>query len=122
MKTVEGLGGCDCGGKVVLDVETVPPRGVTDRRVLTADVDAGVGPVTCTRKCSGQVARLFSFKRSTQGAPLIPVSGRVAGVVCHGAEQNEEKVSGAPRSVFMKHTVRWSVFRCATRQHTTPVT
>ena len=32
MKTVEVLGGCDCGGKVILDVEAVSPRGVTERR------------------------------------------------------------------------------------------
>ena len=48
MKTV---GGCDCGGKViVLDVEAVSPRGAVDRRVLTADVDAGLGLITCERR------------------------------------------------------------------------
>ena len=61
MKTVGVLGGCDCGGEVILDVEAVSPRGLTDRRVLTADVDAGVGLVTCVRKCFGQAARMPSF-------------------------------------------------------------
>ena len=42
MKTVGVLGCCNCGGKVILDVEAVSPRGVVDRRVLTADVDAGL--------------------------------------------------------------------------------
>ena len=38
MKTVGVLGGCGCGGKViVLDVEAVSSRGAVDRR----DVDAG---------------------------------------------------------------------------------
>ena len=32
-----------------------------------------------------------------QGVLLIPVSGRVVGVVCGGEEQNEEKVSGTPK-------------------------
>ena len=50
MNTVEVLGGCDCGGKVILDLEAVSPRGVIERRVLTADVDAGVGLITCVRK------------------------------------------------------------------------
>ena len=45
------LGGCDCGGEVVvLDFEAVSPRGVVDRRVLTADVDAGLGLITCVRR------------------------------------------------------------------------
>ena len=40
----EGFGGCDCGGEVVvLGVEAVSPGGVVDRRVLTANVDAGLG-------------------------------------------------------------------------------
>ena len=47
MKTVGVLGGCDCGGKVILDVEAVSPRGAVDLRVLTADVDAGLGLMTC---------------------------------------------------------------------------
>ena len=34
-----------------------------------------------------------------QGVLLIPVSGRVVGVVCGGGEQNDEEVSGTPRSV-----------------------
>ena len=31
---------------------------------------------------------------------LIPFSGREVGVVCKGEEQNDEKVSGTPRSVL----------------------
>ena len=50
MKTVLVLGGCDCGGKViVLDVEAVSPLGVVDRRVLTVDVDARLGLITCEK-------------------------------------------------------------------------
>ena len=50
LKTVGVFGGCDCGGKVVLlDVEAVSLRGVVDRRVLTADVDASLGLETCER-------------------------------------------------------------------------
>ena len=33
----------------VVGVEAVSPRGVVDRRVLTADFDAGVGLTTCVR-------------------------------------------------------------------------
>ena len=55
--------------KVIIDVEAAPPRGVIDRRVLTADVDARVGLTTCVRKWSSQVAKLPSFQRScTQGS------------------------------------------------------
>ena len=51
MTTVGVLGGCDCGGMVVvLDVEAVSPRGVVDRRVLTADIDAGLGLITCEKR------------------------------------------------------------------------
>ena len=47
MKTVRVLGGCDCGGKVIVrDVEAVSPREVVVRRVLTADVDASLGHIT----------------------------------------------------------------------------
>ena len=49
-KPPEFSGGCDCGGKVVvLDVEAVSLPGVVDRCVLTADVDAGLGLITCER-------------------------------------------------------------------------
>ena len=41
----------------------------------------------------------FLPAKSHGGALLIPVSGRVVGVVCGGDEQNEEEVSGTPRSV-----------------------
>ena len=52
------FGGCDCGGKVVvLDIEAVSPRGVVDRRVLTADVDAGLGLITCERSGFSQMAK-----------------------------------------------------------------
>ena len=47
MKTVEG---CNCGGKVILDVEAAFPRGVVDRRVLTTDVDAGLGLIPCVTR------------------------------------------------------------------------
>ena len=48
LKTTGVFGDCDCGGEVVvLDVETVSRRGVVDRRVLTADVGAGLGLMTC---------------------------------------------------------------------------
>ena len=33
-------------------------------------------------------------------SPLIPVSGREVGVVDGGQEQNDEKLSGTPRSVL----------------------
>ena len=49
-RTVGVLGGCDCGGKAILDVGAVSPRWVVDRRVLTADVDAGLGLITCMRR------------------------------------------------------------------------
>ena len=100
MKTVEVLGGCDSGGEVILDVEVVSPPGEIDRRVLTADVDAGLGLITCVRKWFSQMVRLQSFQRSGTGVLLIPVSGREAGVVCGGEEQNNDKVSGTPRSVL----------------------
>ena len=75
MKTVTGLGGCDCGGKVVVvDVEAVPPRGVLDRRVLTADVDAGLGLKTCVR--NGASPKAQTVQRHGEVAlvvGLIPV-------------------------------------------------
>ena len=72
MKTVKVLGGCDCGGDVVvLDVEAVSPRGVVDRRVLTVDVDAGLGLITCERSWFGQVASPPGGV--AQGGLLIPV-------------------------------------------------
>ena len=41
---IRGFGGCDCGGEVVVvGVEAVSPRGVVDRRVLTAGIDGGIG-------------------------------------------------------------------------------
>ena len=51
MKTVGVLEGFDSGGMViVLYVEAVSPRGVVDRRVLTADVEASLGLITCERR------------------------------------------------------------------------
>ena len=45
------FGGCDCGGEVVVvGVEAVSPRGVVDRRVLTADVDAGHGLIITSER------------------------------------------------------------------------
>ena len=61
MITVKVLGGSDCGSKIILGVEVVSPRRVIDRRVLAADVDAGLGLITGVRKWMSQVARLHSF-------------------------------------------------------------
>ena len=40
MRTVRDFGGWNFGGKVILDVEDVSPRGIIDRRVLAPDVGA----------------------------------------------------------------------------------
>ena len=59
------------GGEVVaVGVEAVSPRGVVDRRVLTADVDASLGLMTCDRSGFDQTAKLQSFVRSgAEGSP-----------------------------------------------------
>ena len=85
MKTVRVVGGCDCGGKVILDVEALSPRGVIDRRMLTADVDAGLGP----NSIPAGVA---------QGFLLIPVSSSELGVVCGGVERNDGNGSDTSKS------------------------
>ena len=63
MKTVGGLARCDCGCDVILNVEAVLSERVIDRSVLTADVDASLGLITCERDGAGQIARL-SLQRS----------------------------------------------------------
>ena len=100
MKTVEVLGGCDYGGKVILDVEAVSPRGVIDRRVLTGDVDAGLGLITCEEMIQpdGQTVSLLAEWR--RGVLPILVGSSELGVVCGGVEQNDGHVSGMSRSVL----------------------
>ena len=62
------FGDCDCGGEVVVvGVEAVSTRWVVDRRVLTADVDAGLGLITCERSGFNQTANLKSSVRSGAG-------------------------------------------------------
>ena len=100
MKTVTVLGGSDCGGKVIVrDVEAVSPREVVVRRVLTADVDAGLGHVTCERSWFSQMAKQQSSWRSSTGenGPLIPQFGSEFDVV-GGVEQNDGNGSGTSRS------------------------
>ena len=55
---------------VVLGVEAVSFRGVVDRRVLTADVDASLGLITCEMCGFGQAAKLKSSARSGAGGSL----------------------------------------------------
>ena len=43
--------------RVILDVEAFSPRGVIYLRVLTADVDAGLGLITCVRRWFSQMAK-----------------------------------------------------------------
>ena len=104
MKTVGVLGGCDCGGKVIHDVEAVPPRGgggggVVDRRVLT---DAGLRLITCVMiQPDCQTASLladWAGRRGGGGVLLIPVSSSESSVVCGGVEQNDGNGSGMSRS------------------------
>ena len=52
---------------IVLDVEAVSPRGQADRRVLTADVDAGLRLITCERSRFSQMAKQLSSWRSSTG-------------------------------------------------------
>ena len=75
MKTVGGLGGCDCGGKVILDVEAVSPRGVIGRRALTADVDAGLGLMSCVRRFS-QLATQQLCRRSEVAQEVLLISSQ----------------------------------------------
>ena len=63
VKTVGVLDHCDCGSDVILNVEAVPSVGVIDRSVLTADVDAGLGLISCEKERVGKIARL-SLQRS----------------------------------------------------------
>ena len=91
MKTVGVLRGCDCGGEVVvLDVEDVSPRAVVNRRVLTADVDAGLGLRTFERSRFSQMAKQqSSWQSGTEGGLLIPVASSEFGVDGSGVEQND---------------------------------
>ena len=79
--------------------------------------------ITCVRKWFSQIARLSSFWRSgTREHIPIPVSGREVGAVCGGEEQNDEEVSGTPRSVLWN--MLWDemfFFWVRTRDNTTPV-
>ena len=50
MKAVGVLDHCDCGSGVILNVEAVPSVGVIDRSVLTADIDAGLGLISCEKE------------------------------------------------------------------------
>ena len=49
-------------------LKAVSPQGAVDRRVLTADVDASLGLITCVRKWFSRIARLSSFWRSGTGS------------------------------------------------------
>ena len=70
-KTIRDSGGCDCRGKiVVLGVEAVSFRGVVDRRVLTADVEANLGLITCEMCGFDQTAKLKSSARSGAAGSL----------------------------------------------------
>ena len=51
-------GGCDSVRQVILHVEAVFPGREMDRRVLTADVDAEVGHITCGGMSWSQRAEL----------------------------------------------------------------
>ena len=66
-KNIGVFGCCDCGGKAILNVEAVSPRWVVDRRVLTADVDAGLGLITCLKRGVGQIAKQHPCWRSGAG-------------------------------------------------------
>ena len=78
---IRGSAGCDCGGEVVVvGVESASPRGVVDRRVLTADVDEGLGTITCEKSGFDQMAKLYPPFGVAQGDLLIPVRGSAVGV------------------------------------------
>ena len=62
-KTVGILRGRDCSRQVILEVEAVLSWGVIDQRVLTADVDADVGLISCVTRGVGQIARLHHLQR-----------------------------------------------------------
>ena len=82
LKTVGGFVRCDCGSDVILNVEAVLSEGVVDRSVLTADVNAGLGLITCERDGVGQIARLSPWRSCAQVA-LISVSDALSGFVEH---------------------------------------
>ena len=94
-----GFGGCDCGGEVVVvGVQALSPRGEVDRRVLTADVLAGLGLITCERNGFDQMAKQQSSWRRSAGGLLIPVIGSAVGVEGGGVEQNDGNGPGTSRS------------------------
>ena len=64
--------------------------------MLTADVDADVGLISCVRRGVGQIARLHPSGGAAQGCVLVPVSSIEVGVAVGGVEQNDEK-SGMSR-------------------------
>ena len=68
--------------------------------MLTADVDAGLGLITCQRSGFDQMvmARQQSSWRSSTGGLLIPVIGSEFGVDGGGVEQNDGNGSGTSRS------------------------
>ena len=82
MKMVKILGGRDGVHQVILKVEAFFPGRETDRRVLTADVDAEVGLTTCAWSHPRAESRI--------GFGLIAVSVAGEGVqVGGGVEQKE---------------------------------
>ena len=96
----QGFGGCDCGGGevVVVGVEAVSPRGVVDRRVLTADVDASLGLITCEGVDSARWPNSISPRGVTQVGVLIPVIGSAVGAEGGGVEHNDGIGSSSSRS------------------------
>ena len=80
--TVGGLARCDCGSDVILNVEAVLSVGVIDRSVLTADVDAGLGLITCERDGVGQIPDCPSSEVALEWV-LIPVSDALSSFVEH---------------------------------------
>ena len=108
---IRGSRGCDCGGKViVLDVEAVSPRGVVYRRVLTADVDAGLELVTCERSGFSQMAKLHLCWRSGARVLLIPVISSAVGVEGGGVDQKDGNGSGKKRGVVDETCCEWMTF------------
>ena len=101
---IREFGGCDCGGEVVVvGVEAVSPRGVVDRRVLTAGIDAGIGLHNLWEGCvrpGGQTEILqaewhrgISWFQSQAVRSVCIVRG-----VRGGVDQKEGNGSGTSRS------------------------
>ena len=88
-----------CGGEVIaVGVEAVSPREVVDRRVLTADVDAGPGLTTCEREGSARRPNSDPPCGVVQGDLVIPVIGSAVCEDGGGVEQKEGHGSGTSRS------------------------